>query len=136
MPTLQILSYVLKIMESTGTPTNATSITIDEQLVCSINEDNNTNYTLDVIKKATDKCLAHEWLETTGAGSGSKYSFLRVTSKGFAVASSKNKALEQKKSRTLAKKISDYIEDHKGWFLLLGFMITLATFLIKSKWIS
>ncbi|MFT5298201.1 MAG: hypothetical protein ACI9YH_004248 [Colwellia sp.] len=134
MPALLILSSVLKIMESTGTPINATRISIDEHLVRSINEDNKTDYTLDEIKKATDKCLAHEWLETTGAGS--KYLFLQVTSKGLAVASSKKKAFEQKKSRTLAKKVSDYIEDHKGWFLLLGFLVTLATFLIKYIWIS
>jgi len=136
MPVLQILNSVLKTMESTGTPINATRISIDEHLVGSMNEDNKTNYTLDEIKKATDKCLAHGWLETTGAGTGAKYLFLQVTSKGLAVASSKKKALEQRKSRTRAKKISDYIEDHKGWFLLLGFLVTLVTFVIKYIWIS
>jgi hypothetical protein len=136
MPALQILSSVLKSMESTGTPINATRISINEHLVNSINDENKVNYTLDEIKKTTDKCLAHGWLETTAAGSGAKYLDLQVTSKGFAVALSKKKELEQKKSRTLIKKVSDYIEEHKGWFLLLSFLVTLGTFVIKYIWIS
>ena len=95
-----------------------------------INNVNKTNYTLEALQKAADKCFAHEWLEHAELGCG-KYGGLRITPKGVGAARSKRKSEELKASRGRLKKVSDYIEDHKGLFVVLGFLLALATFALK-----
>ncbi len=50
---------------------------------------------------------------------------------GMGVATSKRKSEELRKNRPLPKKVSDYIEDHKGLFVLLGSCIALAGLIIS-----
>lgn len=116
-------------MESTGTTYKLIRLSIDEKFVEEINKDNKTNYTLQDIEKATDKCLAYEWLTHTSCGN--KYGDLGITPKGVGAARSKRKAEEIKSSRSLIKRISDYIEDHKGLFVVLGFIVAVGTFALK-----
>lgn len=116
-------------MESTGTTYKLVSLSIDQKFVEEINEDNKTSYTLQELEKATDKCLAYEWL--THISSGPKYGSLGITPKGVGAARSKRKAEEINSSRGLIKRVSDYIEDHKGLFVVLGFFITVGTFALK-----
>jgi len=117
-------------MESTGSKYKVVTLSINQKLVDEINNTHKTKFTLNELEKATDKCLAHEWLEHTFINGG-KYGSLRITPKGVGVAHSKKKAEELKKSRSILKKISDYIEEHKGLFIALGFSLALATFALK-----
>ena len=127
MPAFKILNHVIDYMESTGSTYKLVTLSIDQELVGQINKENKTSYTLAELEKATDKCLAHEWLEHATIGSG-KYDSLRITPKGVGAAISKRKSEEHKSSRSLIKKASDYVEDHKGLFVVLGFLLALATF--------
>lgn len=130
MPEFKILNNVIDYMESTGSTYKIVTLSIDQKLLGEINSANNTNYTLEDLVKATDKCLAHEWLKLTSLG-GNKYGRLRITPKGVGAARSKRKAEELKASRGILKKASDYIEDHKGLFVVLFFLLALATFALK-----
>lgn len=130
MPEFNILNHIIDYMEATGSTYKTIIITIDQELVDQINNDNGTNYTLDELKKATDKCFAHEWIKPISMGSD-RYSQLRITQKGIGVARSKRKSEELKKSRSILKKLSDYIEDHRGLFIVFGFLIALITLAIK-----
>ena len=105
-------------MESEGTTYNSISLNIDQKLVDDINKQNKCEYDLITLEKATDKCIAYEWLEHRTLG-GSKYQRLNLTQKGFGVARSKMKSDELNLSRNKLKIISDYIENHKGLFILL-----------------
>ena len=116
-------------MESTGKTYKSVRVSIDEKFVEEINEVNKTNYTLKDLEKATDKCLAYEWL--THKSCGNKYGDLGITPKGVGAARSKRKAEEITASRSLIKRISDYIEDHKGLFVVLGFIVAVGTFALK-----
>ena len=127
MPEFKILNNIIDYMESTGTTYKLVSLSIDQEFVEEINKGNASNYTLQ--EKATDKCLAYEWL--THTCSGSKYEYLGITPKGVGAARSKRKAEEIKSSRSLLKRISDYIEDHKGLFVVLGFIVTVGTLALK-----
>lgn len=130
MPEFMILNNVIDYMESTGSTYKLVSLSIDQELVEQINSENKCNYSLDDLLRAADKCLAHEWLERTTTGSG-KYNHLRITPKGVGAARSKRRAEEQRANRGRLKKVSDYIEDHKGLFVVLGFLLALATFALK-----
>jgi len=130
MPEFKILNNILDYMESHGTTYKLIEISINEELVEDINAENKSSYTLEELQKATDKCLAHEWLKHSYLGSD-KYAHLKITPKGVGAARSKQKSDELKASRSFLKKSSDYIEDHKGLFIVLGFFLGLATFSLK-----
>lgn len=130
MPEYKILNLILENMEATGSTHNVVRVNIDQKMVEEVNLKNGTNFLLTVLQKATDKCLAHEWLEHTSIGSGN-YFHLKITPKGIGVARSKTAVDEKKASRSKLKKVSDYIEEHKGIFALLGLIIALSTFAAK-----
>ena len=130
MPEYNILNNIIDYMEATGSNYKVVTVSIDQKLVDEINNSCKTKYSLNELEKATDKCLAHEWLKHISI-SGDKYNSLGITPKGIGVARSKKKAEELKKARSIFKKTSDYIEDHKGLFIVLGFFLTLATFALK-----
>jgi hypothetical protein len=130
MAEFKILNHITDFMESTGSSYKLVSITIDQDFADQLNIENSATHTLGELEIAADKCLAHEWLEHAEIGSG-KYGYLKITPKGVGAGRSKRKSEEQKASRSWLKKVSDYIEDHKGVFLVLGFSLTLATFTLK-----
>lgn len=127
MPEFKILNHVIDYMESTGSTYKIVTFSIDQELVEQINKENQTAFTLTELEKATDRCLAHEWLEHASIGSG-KYGMLRITLKGIGAGRSKRKSEEQRAARGVLKKVSDYVEDHKGLFIVLAFLLALATF--------
>lgn len=130
MTEFKILNNILNFMESNGTTYKLVEISINQDLVEEINEANKSSCSLEELQKAADKCLAHEWLKQGYVG-GDKYSHLRITPKGIGAARSKKKSDELKASRSFLKKSSDYIDEHKGLFIVLGFLLTLATFALK-----
>ncbi|WP_419832149.1 hypothetical protein [Endozoicomonas atrinae] len=130
MPEFKILLNVLDYMEATGNTYKTVRVSIDEKLVEEINAANSTNYSLEDLQSAADKCIAHEWLQQRALRYG-PYGNLCITPKGVGAARSKRKSEEIKASRSLLKKASDYIEDHKGLFVVLGFLLGLATFALK-----
>jgi len=117
-------------MESNGVTYNLVRLSINEELVEEINSVNKTSFTLSDLQKAADKCLAHEWLTHFCLGRD-RYAHLQITPKGIDAARLQQKAEQLKASRSLLKKISDYIEDHKGLFLVFGFILGIATLALK-----
>ena len=125
MAEFKILNNIIDYMESTGSTYKLVTLSIDQNLVDEINATNKSNYSLEEIKKAADKCIAHEWLAHTSIGN--KYDRLRITPKGVGAARSKRKKEELKSLRSPLKKVSDYIEDHKGLFVVIGILVAIAT---------
>ncbi len=80
-------------------------------------------------QRLADRCLANEWLEHTVMGG--KYISLSLTAAGFGVVRSRQLRKQQLDGRGFLKKVSDYIEDHKGLFVALGVVIALAGLLAK-----
>lgn len=130
MAEFKILSNILDYMESNGTTYKLVEVSITEELVIEINEANKTSFTLADLQKGADKCLAHEWLKHSYMGTD-KYSNLNITPKGVGAARSKQKSDELKASCSFLKKVSDYIEDHKGLFIALASLFGLVTLTIK-----
>ena len=129
MPEFKILNNIIHCMEENGANYKAVSISIDEELVNEINEFEKNKLTIEEVKKAADKCLAHEWLKHTCIGY--RYNNLQITPKGIGAARSKIRSEEVKASRGVLKKLSDSIDDHKGLLVVLGFLLALATFILK-----
>ncbi|MDW1826024.1 hypothetical protein R7P67_13435 [Vibrio sp. Vb0937] len=130
MPEYALLNNVVDHMEEHGHTYKTVHLDIDEKLVQEINEVNKGKSTLEQLEKAADKCLAHEWLKHAYLGGG-KYNGLQITPKGIGVARSKKRSDELKANRSFLKKTSDYIEEHKGLFVVLGFLLALATLGLK-----
>ncbi|MES1998558.1 MAG: hypothetical protein V4446_04530 [Pseudomonadota bacterium] len=126
MPEFKILANVIDFMEANGVPAKVVTFEVDQKLANEINKKHGTNYSVSDLEKAIDKCVANEWVAHRSIGE--KYKYLGITPKGVGAARSKARAEEIKASRTRLKKVSDYIEDHKGLFVVLGFLVALATF--------
>lgn len=122
---LALLNNIVNFMEKNGTIRHALFFDIDEKLVNEIYDFTGKQYSLQELKIAADKCFAHEWIEHRSLGA--QYGSLGITEKGLGVVRSKRKQESDKRGRSALKKISDYIEDHKGLFVFLGLVIALVT---------
>lgn len=129
MPEFKILANIIDFMEANGATAKVVTFAVDQQLADEINARYGTTYSVRDLEKAVDKCVANDWV--THRALGEKYKYLGITTKGVGAARSRARAEEIKASRTWLKKASDYIEDHKGLFVVLGFLVTLATFASK-----
>ncbi|ASJ23634.1 hypothetical protein [Laribacter hongkongensis] len=129
MPEFKILANIIDFMEANGNTAKEVIFSVDKQFADEINRKHGSNYSISDLEKAVDKCIANEWIEYRALGQ--KYGHLGITTRGIGVARSRARAEEIKASRTWLKKVSDYIEDHKGLFLVLGFLLGLATFASK-----
>lgn len=129
MPEFKIIANVIDFMEANGITANMVTFEVDQKLVDDINAKYETNYSVPDLEKSVDKCIANEWI--TRRSMSDKYKFLNITKKGLGAARSRARAEEIKASRTRLKKVSDYIEDHKGLFVFLSILIAIATFASK-----
>jgi hypothetical protein len=129
VPEFKILANIIDFMEANGATAKVVTFAVDQQLADEINARYGTTYSVRDLEKAVDKCVANDWV--THRALGEKYKYLGITTKGVGAARSRARAEEIKASRTWLKKASDYIEDHKGLFVVLGFLVTLATFASK-----
>lgn len=129
MPEFKILANIIGFMESNGVTAKVVTFEVDQKLADEINSAHGTDYFVSDLERAVDKCVANEWIAHRSLGE--KYKYLGITPKGVGVARSKARSEEIKASRTPLKKVSDYIEEHKGLFVVLGFLVALATFASK-----
>lgn len=129
MPEFKILANVIAFMEANGATAQQVTFEVDQKLSDEINAKHGTSYSVLDLEKAVDKCVANEWV--VHRSMSEKYKYLGLTPKGVGAARSRARAEEIKASRTCLKKISDYIEEHKGLFIVLGFLVALATFASK-----
>ena len=127
---LAILGNVVNFMEEKGLTQKVVTFGVDEPLVNEIYESTGIQYSIESLRSAVDVCLAHEWIEKATMGGGN-YRSLRITQKGIGVYRSKRLQEIGNQDRSSLKKLSDYIEDHKGLFIVLGFAVTLITLVIK-----
>lgn len=126
------LEHFVDNMESKGLTIKTVHISFSEEELKIINEKYKTNVTLEKMKEVLNKLLSHEYLKRAYLN-GDNFSGLELTLKGLGVVNSLRSKEETKKKRKLLKKISDYVEDHKGIFLVLGFLITVITLFLKFK---
>jgi len=124
------LNLFYKEMLKQGRAYNLVRLSVDARMVENVYEGSAISVTENKLQKITDICLANGWVEHTTIGTG-QYDNLQLTTTGFGVIKSKKMQTEVTNNRSIFKKVSDYIEDHKGLFVLLGFLITLAGLLIK-----
>ncbi|QBM19238.1 hypothetical protein MARI_33840 (plasmid) [Marinobacter sp. JH2] len=112
-------------MEASGSNRNLVGISVTEDLQNRIYSLYGINVELDDIYRMADKCLAHEWLENKYLGN--KYEDLFITTGGVGVVRSKVLSDSRKRNRSGLKKISDWIEEHKGLTALIGLGLAIST---------
>jgi hypothetical protein len=125
-----ILRVFADEMDENGVNRKLVRLDIDESMVSKIAIKSNSVISFEDLKKLADKCIANEWLEPTVMGAG-KYGQLMLTATGLGVIRSRQRKDEMMKKRSLLKKTSDYIEDHKGLFVALGVAVALAGLLVR-----
>lgn len=131
-PVLAILTNVVDYMEKNGAPRSAVTFGIGEDTVNGIYEATGKQYSLEELFKAADKCIAHEWIQRRALGQ--HYECLAITEKGVGIVRSTHLQALAKKNRKPLKKLSDWVEDHKGLMAVLGFFVALATLSAKLFW--
>lgn len=124
------MAVFVEEMESRGKNRKLVRLDIDDSMLERINKRKGSQLCLEHLYKYADRCLANEWLEYTVMGVG-KYCQLSITTTGLGVVRSQQRKEEALSNRTSFKKFSDYIEDHKGFFILLGSAIAIAGLLTK-----
>ena len=129
MDEYRLLIYLLELCEKNGQRYDQHYFDIDNMLIENLYEKYQIEPTLEELQQVVDRCYARSWLEHAYM-SGSQYKGLKLTTTGSGVATSKRKSDEAKNSRPFLKKASDYIEEHKGLFVLLGSLIAITGLLI------
>lgn len=124
----QILENIVQFMEKNGANYKNVTFNIDHELVEEIYESTGKEFLITELEKSADICLAHEWIKYRNLSKN--YNGLGITEKGVGVVRSKRKSFALRNSRSLARKASDYIEDHKGLFAFLSITIALFSLLI------
>lgn len=130
MDEYKLLIHILAFCEENGNRHSNVRFDVDHELVEELYDRYGVQPSIDELKKIVDRCYAREWLEHAYLGGG-RHNGLKLTSKGMGVATSKRKSEELRNNRPSLKKTSDYIEDHKGLFVLLGSLIALAGLIIS-----
>ena len=124
------LDIFYQAMLKEGVKHNLIRITLDHRTIEDIYETTSYSATEDEIQKLIDICLANNWLEQKTIGVG-QYNNLQLTTTGLGVVTSKRRQKENENQKTFMKKTSEYIEDHKGLFLLFGFIIAAAGLILN-----
>jgi len=126
---LAILNHMVEFMEKNGSTRNTVFFDIDEKLVNEIYDSTGNQYALEELQKAADKCIAHEWISRQTISG--KYHCLGISEKGVGIVRSIRAQELAKKNRKPLKKLSDFIEDHKGLMVALMFIVALSGVLVK-----
>lgn len=121
-----LLAECLAQMEQQGINHKLFSINFDDKTLQVLNQKFCTTASLEELHKLVDRCLANDWLEHTVMGA--KYNELRLTTTGFGAAKSRQRRGEMLQQRSVPKKVSDYVIEHRGLFMVLGFLLALASF--------
>lgn len=101
---------------------------IDDKFVEDLNSQIKESLLLADCQKLSDICLANEWVKHTVMGR--KYNQLRLTTTGVGVVKSKQRQIESHANRSVLKKVSDYVNDHSGIFVLLSFVVSLFSLFV------
>jgi len=126
-----LLRLFVSEMEKHGVTRNQVRFDIDEETANLMHERLGVNVTLEEAQRFADKCLAHEWLEHVFLGAG-QYGALCLTASGHGVVRSLQVKEAAKAKRSRLKKISDFIEEHKGISAAIGVLIAIVGLLIKK----
>ena len=124
-----LLEIYVDEMERCGQNRKFIRLSIDDDMVAKIRSKFDSEIMLEQLQALADKCLAHEWLEYTVLGD--KYNALALSTTGLGVVGSRQHKKADLVNRSLLKRGSDYVENHKGLFAGLTAAIALATLLIK-----
>ncbi len=124
----KLLVHHVNGMEAQGQTRKGYVFDIDDRLVEALYE--NVTTTLLELEKACNYCVTHEYIEHRGISN--KYGFLSLTEKGLGVVRSIQASEKLRRDRSPAKKLSDWVLDHKGLVALGGLLLALVPFLISS----
>lgn len=125
-----LLHLYVEEMENCGANRQTMWIEINESFVDKLSAQG-FEITLTSAQKLADQCIANEWLEHNGRTGKHQYDNLELTATGLGIVRSRQQRQKQLEARGLLKRISDYIEDHKGLFVALGAALGLVTLLVK-----
>lgn len=113
-----------------GEPHHLVRMSVDSEMAGRIAEERGIWVEEEQLQELAGRCLANKWLSHTTMGGG-KYSDLQLTTQGYGVAKSKREQKKIAEEKGRLKKISEYIEEHRGLFIFLGTLVAIVGLLIK-----
>ena len=127
---VDLLEMFVFEMERHGVNRKLVRMDLDEEAALQIGEKLSVSVSLQRLQTLADKCLAQEWIEHTSIGPN-QYSALAITASGLGVVRSRQRKSEIMTNRSLLKKVSDFVEDHKGLFAIIGIILAATTLVLK-----
>jgi hypothetical protein len=103
---------------------------IDDNFLSLLNKKLGATFDLKYAKELADICIANEWVKRTTMGE--KYNNLEITTTGLGIVKSKIRRIQELKQKSILKKIADYIDDHKGIFVLLSFLVSILSLIVSG----
>lgn len=125
-----ILSYFIDSMESRGESYNTVIISFDEVVIKEIEKKYSVSFSDESKKTIFNKLISHEYIAYMFFG-GEEYSGMKITLKGLGAINSIRLKREQLEKRSILKKLSDGIENHKGLATFIGTMLAILTIIFK-----
>lgn len=125
-----ILSYFIDSMESRGESYNTVVISFDEVVIKEIEKKYSVSFSDESKKTIFNKLISHEYIAYMFFG-GEEYSGMKITLKGLGAINSIRLKREQLEKRSILKKLSDGIENHKGLATFIGTMLAILTIIFK-----
>jgi len=126
--TFKFLSIFYDKMIYEGKNYQVVTLSIDDSFLCILNEKLRDKLSLKDTERLADICFANGWIKLTTMGS--KYNNLQLTATGLGIVKSKIRQIQDLRSRSVLKKFADYIDDHKGLFILLSFLVSFLSFAV------
>ena len=123
-----ILAVFVATAEAKGLKPSWDVQPVNHEFIARLNAKHQASLTLEQAHQLVNKCVANEWLESKDY---SKHESLAITAAGVGVVRSRIKSAEARRNRTVLKKLSDTIEDHKGLFVALGVFIARLKLLLQ-----
>lgn len=126
--TYEILKVFYDEMIKHGTTHKCIMIDIDDKFLKTLKTNSKIKISIEEAREVIDKCIANEWIEH--GVMGNQYGGLQLTTSGLGLVKSKLQKIEESANRTLLKKVSDFVDEHKGVFVLLSFIISAFSLLV------
>ncbi|NIB44871.1 hypothetical protein HBA55_35160 [Pseudomaricurvus alkylphenolicus] len=130
MDEIKLLQHIIELSEEQGKLYGNVHFSADDRLVEQLYERYSLQPTIEELKALADKAYARGWIEYAYL-EGSNHNGLKLTAKGAGAARSKLAQEKKKHERSAPKRVSDYIEEHKGLFVLLGAVVAFTTLVIR-----
>lgn len=123
-----LLNFLVSKMEEKGLVITNFTFSLDKEFVDECNKFCDTNSDMDKYHEILKHCITHEYIRNMTAD---PFGCIAITQKGVGIVASNRRVKQNKDCRTNLKKLSDFVEEHKGISILSAFIFSTISLIIS-----